>query len=133
MADLILVVDDNPLNAKLMRVLLFSAGFQVETAANGAEARLAVNRQIPSLILMDLQMPDIDGYTLTEEFKARPELRSVPVVAVTASAMRGDEERALSRGCDGYISKPIDTRTFVRTVSRFLPAVNAVSTDSGLN
>ena len=98
MADHILVVDDNPANVKLMRVLLTSAGFQVETANNGAEARLAVNRSVPALILMDLQMPDVDGYTLTAEFKARPDLHAVPIVAVTASAMRGDEERALRHG-----------------------------------
>lgn len=126
MADHILVVDDNPMNAKLMRVLLVSAGFQVEVAANGAEARLAVNRAKPALILMDLQMPDVDGYTLTREFKAHPDLSAVPIVAVTASAMRGDEERALRHGCDGYVSKPIDTRAFVQTVTRFLPSERIV-------
>ncbi len=121
MAELILVVDDNPANSKLMRVLLQHAGYSVETAANAREARAVVDAQTPALILMDVQMPDVDGYTLTKEFKARPLLQRVPIVAVTASAMRGDAEIALQRGCDGYVSKPIDTRTFVATVARFLP------------
>jgi len=120
MANRILVVDDNPLNTKLMKVVLEAGGHLVDTAIDADEARVAVGKQIPDLILMDLQMPKVDGYTLTTELKARAELKAVPIIAVTASAMRGDEQRALNAGCDGYVTKPIDTRAFSAMVAKML-------------
>jgi len=125
MAKVILVVDDNAMNTKLMTILLESAGFQVDAAANAREARVAVDRRRPDLVLMDLQMPEVDGYTLTAEFRKRPDLKTVPILAVTAAAMRGDEQRALTSGCDGYITKPIDTRAFAARVAGFLSAAPA--------
>lgn len=119
MAELVLVVDDNLMNQRLLGTLLALAGYEVEYAADADQARTVVNRRTPRLILMDLQLPRVDGLTLTAEFKARDDLRAVPIVAVTASAMRGDEERARSAGCDGYISKPIDTRTFAKQVAGY--------------
>lgn len=121
MASLILVVDDNLTNMKLMHVLLELAGHEVVAAANAREARAAVDKRRPALILMDLQLPEVDGYALTREFRLRTDLKGVPILAVTASAMRGDEQRALDAGCDGYIAKPIDTRSFAGAVARFLP------------
>jgi len=118
--DAILVVDDNPLNMKLIVYVLLKGGYDVRTANSGEEA-LAVLRDFrPRLILMDLQMPGMDGLTLTRQLKADPAHRATVIVAVTASAMKGDEEKAKEAGCDGYVTKPIDTRTLPRTVESFL-------------
>ena len=106
----ILVVDDNELNVKLLRYILEKRGYTVRTASNAAEARTSMRAQPPRLVLMDVQMPDVDGLTLTREFKADPALRDIPVIAVTSHAMTGDEERCRAAGCDGYITKPIDPR-----------------------
>jgi CheY-like chemotaxis protein len=116
----VLIVDDNPANTKLVRALLESQGYEVDCAAHANEARRAIERRVPALVLMDLQLPEIDGYELTREFRRTEALRQVPILAVTASAMRGDEQRALDAGCNGYIAKPINTRTFVGTISAFM-------------
>ena len=120
MADLkVLVVDDNPLNLRLASVTLKVAGFEVRTA-DGAEEALRVIREFqPRVILMDLQMPGIDGLTLTRQLKADPATAEIAIVATTSYAMTGDRERALEAGCDGYVSKPIDTRTFADTIRSF--------------
>ncbi len=118
--ELILVVDDNALNLKLVRFLLVKRGYRVRTAVDAGEALSALAAQIPDLILMDLQLPGIDGLELTRRIRERPELRDLPIVAVTASAMRGDEERALAAGCNGYVAKPIDTQTFPLLVEAHL-------------
>lgn len=110
MPDPILVVDDNPMNLKLLRVLLAGEGWEVRTADSAAEARQVLSTFRPRLILMDIQLPDVDGLTLTRELKAAPATASVPVVAITSYAMKGDEEKALAAGCDDYVAKPIDTR-----------------------
>jgi two-component system, cell cycle response regulator DivK len=107
----VLVVDDNPVNLKLLRVLLTSEGLAVRTAGHAEQALEAIRASPPRLILMDVQLPGIDGLELTRRLKADPATRGIPIVAVTASAMKGDEERARAAGCDGYVSKPIDTRT----------------------
>lgn len=120
MAELVLVVDDNAANTRLLEALLESAGYEVMTAADADGARRAIDDRRPGLVLMDLQLPGTDGFTLTAELKARPELRDVPIIAVTAFAMRGDDERARLAGCDAYITKPIDTRAFVVTVGQVL-------------
>lgn len=116
----ILVVDDNPTNLKLARTLLRTEGYDVRTAANADEALTVLETFRPRLILMDIQLPDMDGLTLTRRLKSEPATRSTVIVALTAYAMKGDEERALAAGCDGYLPKPIDTRTFPGAVARFL-------------
>ncbi|HEY1014686.1 MAG TPA: response regulator [Herpetosiphonaceae bacterium] len=116
----ILIVDDNPMNLKLARVVLQSAGYDVRTAMNAEETMRVIGEARPRLILMDLQLPDIDGFELTRRIRANPSLSGIIVLALTAYAMKGDEERAYAAGCDGYIAKPIDTRTFAATIARWL-------------
>ena len=104
----ILIVDDNPANLKLARFALESEGYEVRTAADG-EAALTILRDFrPRLILMDLQLPGVDGLELTRRLKSDPVTREIIIVAVTAFAMSGDRERSLRAGCDGYLTKPID-------------------------
>ncbi|MBX3249229.1 MAG: response regulator [Myxococcales bacterium] len=120
--EIILVVDDNPHNLKLARVLLLSEGYDVHTAVDAEDALLVLERVEPALILMDLQLPGMDGLALTRQLKATPRHRDTIIVALTAYAMKGDEERALEAGCDGYITKPIDTRALPATLERHLAA-----------
>ncbi len=116
----ILVVDDNPTNQKLLLYLLSAKGFEVQTASD-AKSTLAVLQGFhPRIILMDVQLPDVDGLTLTRQLKAAPETRDIAVIAVTAYAMKGDEQRAREAGCDDYISKPIDTRALPERLLRIL-------------
>jgi CheY-like chemotaxis protein len=107
----VLVVDDNPSNLKLMRVLLVGEGFQVKTAENAVQAQETLKHFQPSLILMDIQLPGMDGLTLTRLLKSKAETAGIPVVAITAYAMSGDEQKALDAGCVAYVAKPVDTRT----------------------
>jgi CheY-like chemotaxis protein len=107
----ILVVDDNPVNMKLIRVLLAGEGYEVRTASDATEALDILQAFRPGLILLDIQLPGIDGLELTRRLKAQPSTRDIPILGLTAYAMKGDEERILAAGCDGYIPKPIDTRT----------------------
>lgn len=116
----ILVVDDHAQNSKLLAFLLGAQGYAVQTAGNAEEALAAVAVEVPRLILMDLQLPGMDGLTLTRKLKADARTRATVVVAVTAYAMRGDEARALEAGCDGYLTKPIDTRALPGLVASFL-------------
>lgn len=116
----ILVVEDNLQNMQLVAYLLEDAGFTVLKAEDAEAARALVGESIPDLVLMDMRLPGMDGLALTKEFKARPEFSSVPIIALTAHAMRGDKERFLAGGCDGYISKPISVKTFIGEVSEFL-------------
>ena len=106
----VLIVDDNPGNMKLISFLLEKRGYAVQTA-DGADAALTLLKTFkPRLILMDLQMPGIDGFELTRRLKSDPRTRDIVIIAVTAYAMNGDEQRARDAGCDGYVTKPIDTR-----------------------
>lgn len=116
----ILVVDDNPANATLVSFLLQRSGYDVRTAADAAQALAAVDEFAPRLILMDVQLPGMDGLTLTRRLKADRKTEGIVVVALTAYAMKGDEERARAAGCDGYVSKPIDTRTLPGLVAELL-------------
>jgi len=116
----ILVVEDNPANQLLIQFTLEASGFRVDVAGSAGEALKSIERQRPALILMDIQLPGQDGLSLTRQLKADPDLRAIPVVALTARAMAGDRELSLAAGCSGYISKPIDTRTIVNEVGRFL-------------
>jgi CheY-like chemotaxis protein len=120
MEDFILIVDDNPMNLKLARVTLATAGYRVRTAADADEALAVMSEARPRLILMDLQLPGMDGLELTRRLKSDPATQGIRIVAVTAYAMKGDEARAREAGCDGYISKPIDTRTLPDSVASFL-------------
>jgi len=119
-AEPILIVDDNPANLKLARVLLSGEGYDVRTAADAEEALVALQTFHPRLILMDLQLPGMDGFELTRQLKADPAKRSVVILALTAYAMKGDDEKARGAGCDGYIAKPIDTRALPGVVAGYL-------------
>jgi CheY-like chemotaxis protein len=118
----ILVVDDNPANGKLVSFLLGAHGYLVRVAGDAEEAQAAIAERRPSLILMDLQLPGMDGLTLTRKLKAAPETHDIVIIAFTASAMKGDEEKARAAGCDAYITKPIDTRALPTTIARCLRA-----------
>jgi two-component system cell cycle response regulator DivK len=119
-AEPILIVDDNPVNLKLVRVLLAGEGYDVRTAADAEEALEVLKEFKPRLILMDIQLPGMDGLTLTRKLKADPATRDAVVVGLTAYAMKGDAERVLAAGCNGYVSKPIDTRTFAAEIATYL-------------
>lgn len=121
----ILLVEDNMMNQKLAKTLLEIEGYVVHVASAGAEALTILDTTIPDLILTDIQMPGMDGLELTRIIKGRPDTRHVPVVAVTAYAMRGDRDRFMAAGCDGYISKPIDATTFVHVVASHLERARA--------
>jgi CheY-like chemotaxis protein len=116
----ILIVEDNDTNLRLFTYLLSAKGYDVRGAGDGEAAFKVLQGFRPGLILMDLQLPGTDGYEMTRRIKADPALRDIPIIALTAYAMRGDEEKALAAGCDGYITKPIDTRDFSRRVAEFL-------------
>jgi len=117
---LILLVEDNPTNQLLTSSVLEREGYQVELAESAVQAMEVLAAQTPDLILMDVQLPGLDGLSLTRTLKAAPETARIPIVALTAHAMIGDREQAMSAGCAGYISKPIDTRTFGDQVRVFL-------------
>lgn len=120
MAARILIVDDNPMNLKLARLLVLSLGHVAEVADGAVSALHRLEDLIPDAILVDLQMPDIDGLELTRRLKGDPRTAHIPVVALTAAAMAGDRERALAAGCDGFIPKPLDTRRFGEDLAPFL-------------
>jgi len=115
-----LVIDDNPQNLKLVRVLLLSEGYQVRTAADAEEGLRILTSFTAHLVLMDLQLPGMDGLELTRRLKSDPALRGVIVIALTAYAMKGDREKALAAGCDDYVSKPINTAGLVKIVATHL-------------
>ena len=116
----IFIVDDNPINLKLVCDVLEFDGYTISRAADAEEAQEALQKILPDLILMDIALPGMDGLTLTRKLKADERLRHVPIVAVTAFAMKGDDQKALDAGCDGYITKPIDTRRLPSQVAEFL-------------
>ena len=118
----VLVVDDSPLNVELAHFVLTAAGFEVLTAVDGVQALDVIAQVRPALILMDVQLPDIDGLALTCRLKADPATRDIVIVAFTAYAMKGDEIKMLAAGCDGYLSKPIVVATFAEAVRGFLQA-----------
>jgi CheY-like chemotaxis protein len=120
MSQRILVVEDNDRNRRLMRILLKAKGYEVIETATGKEAMEYLEDQTPDLILMDIQLPNTDGLTLTKQIKDNARTKDVPVIAVTAYAMKGDRERMLEAGCDGYISKPIDTQKLPMIVADVL-------------
>jgi CheY-like chemotaxis protein len=123
MSGLILVVDDNYGGLLLASAVLQREGFRVDSAGSSEEVLERLNAQLPDLILMDVQLPGQDGLSLTRQLKADPATAAIPIVALTAHAMASDRDDALSAGCAGYISKPIDTRTLGDLVRGFLAAV----------
>jgi CheY-like chemotaxis protein len=117
----ILIVDDNPVNLKLASDVLECAGYRILKAVDAEEALIVIGREEkPALILMDIALPGMDGLTLTKRLKAEPYTRDIVVIALTAFAMKGDLEKAIAAGCNGYISKPIDTRRLPEQVAEFL-------------
>jgi len=116
----ILIVDDNEFNLKLMEALLETEGYLVKTALDAEEAMLALETFEPQLILMDLQLPGMDGLELTRLLKQDPTRRRISIVALTASEMKGDEEKAIAAGCDGYLTKPIDTRSLPQSIAAYM-------------
>ena len=121
----ILVVDDNATNLKLASEVLEMEGHEVLRAVDAEDALAVLRLHVPDLILMDIALPGMDGLELTRRLKVDARLRTVPIVALSAFAMKGDEEKALASGCDGYITKPINTRTFPAQVQNFLPKADA--------
>ncbi len=119
---LVLLVEDNAVNAELARTLLERDGFDVLHAATAEAALRAAKDSRPDLILMDLQLPDADGLSVVSRLRADPALAQPAIIALTAYAMSGDETRALGAGCDGYIAKPFDTRSFTARIRDILTA-----------
>lgn len=116
----VLVVEDNPANLKLAKLLLEYAGYRVLAADNAPEGIALARERRPDLILMDIQLPGMDGLEATRILKADGTLRVIPIVALTAFAMRGDEEKVLAAGCDAYLAKPIEYKAFLAEVARRL-------------
>ncbi|MEE3622767.1 response regulator [Nitrospirillum sp. BR 11752] len=116
----VLIVEDNELNMKLFNDLLEAHGYRTVQTRDGVMAVELARRHRPDLILMDIQLPELSGLDVTRWLKEDQELGSIPIIAVTAFAMKGDEERIREGGCDDYIAKPISVATFIRTVRRFL-------------
>ncbi|WP_428029905.1 response regulator [Ancylobacter sp.] len=117
----VLIVEDNELNMKLFNDLLEAHGYITVGTRNGIEALDLARRHRPDLILMDIQLPEVSGLDVTRALKADPELKAIPVIAVTAFAMKGDEERIREGGCEAYLSKPISVAKFLETVRQFVP------------
>jgi CheY-like chemotaxis protein len=116
----ILIIDDHPVNLELVKVLMVLEGYDVHTAGDAESALQLLTKLRPDLILMDVQLPGMDGLELARRLKADPAHKNARIIALTAYAMKGDEQKALAAGCDGYLSKPIDTRTFPKIVASFL-------------
>ena len=120
MAKKILIVEDNDLNLKLFRDLLAANGYETVETKEGVEAMGITRAIMPDLILMDIQLPEISGLDVTRKIKNDPEIKHIPVIAVTAFAMKDDEEKILEAGCEAYLSKPIAIDKFITTVRHFL-------------
>ena len=120
MAKTILIVEDNELNMKLFNDLLQAHGYNTLQTMDGRDVMGIAQEQKPDLILMDIQLPEISGLEVTKMLKADDDLKSIPVIAVTAFAMKGDEEKIREGGCEGYIAKPISVPTFLETIAKFL-------------
>ena len=116
----ILIIEDNPANLKLVKVLLAVEGYEVYTSTTAQEALDTLEKVHPALILMDIQLPQVDGLTLTRQLKADPRYKDIRIIAITAYAMKLDEEKAIAAGCDGYIAKPIDVTKFTETIANYL-------------
>jgi two-component system cell cycle response regulator DivK len=125
----ILIVDDNPQNLKLAKVILVAEGYEVRTAIDAEDALKILESFAPAVILMDLQLPRMDGLELTRRLKADPARSDIIIIALTAYAMKGDDRKAFAAGCDGYISKPIDIDALPRMVAEHLARTKNPRTD----
>ena len=117
----ILVVEDQEDNRQILRDLLASAGYEMIEAGDGEQALVEVVRQRPDLILMDIQLPLLDGYEATRRIKADPALKSIPIIVVTSYALSGDEEKARAAGCDAYVAKPYSPRALLAKIREYVP------------
>ena len=120
----ILIIEDNLLNLELATDLLEVNGFVVSSARTAEEGLRMAREILPDLVLMDFGLPTMDGMCATKDLKSNPATRHLTIVGLTAHAMKGDEELALNAGCDGYLTKPIDTRTFIESITRFIASAN---------
>jgi two-component system cell cycle response regulator DivK len=120
MSKRILVVEDQPDNRQIIRDMLSATDYQISEAENGEEALAAVAKQRPDLILMDIQMPILDGYEATRRIKADPGLRAIPIIAITSYALSGDEQKARDAGCDDYVPKPYSPRQLLAKIRQYL-------------
>jgi len=121
MSKLILIIEDQEDNRRIMRDLLTSAGYKIIEAVTGQEGVSSAETHRPALILMDIQLPDFDGYEATRRIKANPALRPIPIIAVTSYALSGDDVKAFEAGCDAYVSKPFSPRELLAKIREFLP------------
>lgn len=121
MSKVILVVEDQEDNRQILRDLLGASGFAIQEAENGEEALAAVAKQRPDLILMDIQLPVLDGYEATRRLKSDPDTSGIPIIVVTSYALSGDETKARESGCDAYVTKPYSPRALLDKIKEFLP------------
>ena len=121
MSKLILVVEDQEDNRRIMRDLLSSVGYEVIEAVTGEEGVAAADTHRPDLILMDIQLPGLDGYEATRQIKANPELEHIPIIVVTSYALSGDDVKAFEAGCNAYVSKPFSPRELLANIREYLP------------
>jgi two-component system cell cycle response regulator DivK len=117
----ILVVEDHAENRRIVRDLLTAAGFEMLEATTGEEGVAMAGRERPDLILMDIQLPGLDGYETTRRIRANPALRAIPIIAVTSYALSGDDQKALAAGCNAYVTKPFSPRALLAKIREFLP------------
>ena len=120
MAKTVLIVEDSELNMRLFNDLLEAFGYKTVKSRDGRQAIPLAREHMPDLIIMDIQLPEISGLEITDRLKKDPALKAIPVVAVTAFAMRGDEQKIMAAGCDAYLSKPISVTTFLETIRKFI-------------
>jgi two-component system, cell cycle response regulator DivK len=129
----VLYIEDNPENRMLIRRILQAEGYQVFEAEGSAAALHKLDEMVPDLVLMDINLPEVDGYTLTNRIKSLPGMETVPVIALTANVMKGDRERTLQAGCDGYIQKPVDVDNFPLEIGYYLEARRSVPSNPVLS
>ncbi|MCF6343427.1 MAG: response regulator [Devosiaceae bacterium] len=124
MAKTIMIVEDNELNMKLFNDLIESKGYKTIQTRNGMDALDLAKNHLPDLILIDIQLPEVSGLVVSQWLKENDDTANIPVIAVTAFAMKGDEERILKSGCDGYIAKPISVPHFLETIEKYIGPAN---------
>lgn len=117
----ILVIEDQEDNRRIVRDLFTSVGYEIIEAVNGEEGVSAAATHVPDLILMDIQLPGIDGYEATRQIKANPDLQHIPIIAVTSYALSGDDVKAYEAGCNGYVAKPFSPRSLLAKIREYLP------------
>lgn len=116
----VMYVEDDPGNRVLIRRVLQSEGYRIIEAKNASQALSVLKKEQPDIILMDINMPDVDGYTLTTQLKTMPNIQNIPIIAVSAKVLKSDREKAIAAGCNGYIEKPINVDTLSETINRYI-------------